>query len=111
MFEQEYRELMEEVNPDDALVEQTVERYYETKRVFVMPRALKVAAVVFCVLIALAGGTVAVDAATNGSVCQVTYEQIAALCGEDVSTWGSTMQCESDTAWEVTSVAVGQSAQ
>ncbi len=58
-----------------------------------------------------ADGSGSVDAATNGSVCQVTYEQIAALCGEDVSTWGSTMQCESDTAWEVTSVAVGQSAQ
>ena len=58
-----------------------------------------------------ADGSGSVDAATNGSICQVTYEQIAALCGEDVSTWGSTMQCESDTAWEVTSVAVGQSAQ
>ena len=49
-------------------------------------------------------------AAYNGSTCQVTYEQIAALCGDDVSTWGSTMQCESSTAWEVYSVAVGQSA-
>ncbi len=47
-------------------------------------------------------------AAYNGSVCQVTYEQIAALCGEDVSTWGSTMQCESSGAWEVYSVVVGQ---
>ena len=47
-------------------------------------------------------------AACDGSTCQVTYEQIAALCGDDVSTWGSTMQCESSTAWEVYSVAVGQ---
>ena len=44
----------------------------------------------------------------NG-VCQVTYEQIAAICGDDVSTWGAEMQCESDTAWEVFSVSVGQS--
>ncbi len=49
-------------------------------------------------------------AAYNGSTCQVTYEQIAALCGDDVSTWGSTMQAESSTAWEVYSVAVGQAA-
>lgn len=48
-------------------------------------------------------------AACNGSVCQVTYEQIAALCGEDVSTWGASMQCESNGAWEVYSVSVGQS--
>lgn len=48
------------------------------------------------------------SACSNG-VCQVTYEQIAELCGDDVSTWGTTMQCESDTAWEVFSVTVGQS--
>ena len=46
----------------------------------------------------------------NGSVCQITYEQIAALCGDDVSTWGSTMQCEASDAWEVYSVAVGTAA-
>ena len=46
-------------------------------------------------------------AACNGSVCQVTYEQIAALCGDDITTWGSMMQCESDGAWEVYSVSVG----
>ena len=48
------------------------------------------------------------SARLNG-VCQVTYEQIAAICGDDVSTWGAEMQCESDTAWEVFSVSVGQS--
>ncbi len=48
-------------------------------------------------------------AACNNGVCQVTYEQMAAICGEDVSTWGTTMQCESDTPWEVYSVTVGQS--
>ena len=47
----------------------------------------------------------------NGSVCQITYEQIAALCGDDVSTWGSTMQCEASEAWEVYSVAVGTAAE
>jgi len=68
MFEKDYRELMEEVKPDDVLVEQAVERYREMKRVFVVPKGLKVAAVIFCVLLVLAGGTVAVDAATDGAV-------------------------------------------
>ncbi|MDE6063401.1 MAG: hypothetical protein K2G20_02275 [Lachnospiraceae bacterium] len=48
------------------------------------------------------------SACLNG-VCQVTYEQIAAICGDDISTWGTMMQCESDSAWEVFAVSVGQS--
>ena len=44
------------------------------------------------------------------NIAQVTYEQLAALCTDDVSTWGSTMQCESDGAWEVFSVKIGQQA-
>ncbi len=48
-------------------------------------------------------------AAYNGSVCQVTYEQIAAVCGDDVSKWGARMQCEAGGAWEVYSVSVGTS--
>lgn len=46
----------------------------------------------------------------NGAknIAQVTYEQIAAVCGDDVSKWGATMQCESDGAWSVTSVKVGE---
>jgi hypothetical protein len=47
----------------------------------------------------------------NGTTCQITYEQIAAICGDDVSTWGSTMQCESSGAWEVYSVVVGTAAE
>ena len=46
-------------------------------------------------------------AACNGSVCQITYEQIAAVCGDDVSTWGTMMQCESDGDWEVFSLSIG----
>ena len=38
----------------------------------------------------------------------MTYEQIEALCGEDKSTWGAMMQCESSSAWNVYAVAVGQ---
>ena len=43
-----------------------------------------------------------------GDTCQVTYEQIAAVCGDDIAKWGSMIQCESDGAWEVSSVRVGQ---
>ncbi len=49
-------------------------------------------------------------AATNNSknICQITYEQIAAVCGDDVTTWGARLQCESEGDWEVYSVKVGQ---
>ena len=53
------------------------------------------------------GGT-AVFPSTDGKIAQVTYEQIEALCGEDKSTWGAMMQCESSSAWNVYAVAVGQ---
>ncbi len=46
----------------------------------------------------------------SGSIAQVTYEQLAEYLGDDVSTWGARMQCESDGDWEVYSVKVGQAA-
>ena len=46
-------------------------------------------------------------AACDGSTCQITYEQIAAVCGEDPSTWGTRIQCESDADWEVYSLSIG----
>lgn len=42
----------------------------------------------------------------NG-ICQIPYEMIAEYCGEDKSTWGTTLQAESDSAWEVYSVTIG----
>lgn len=42
----------------------------------------------------------------NGSKLQVTYEQIAAICGDDVTKWGAMLQFESDSAWEVYSVTI-----
>ena len=44
------------------------------------------------------------------NIAQVTYEQIAAVCGEDSSTWGSGFQCESDGDWSVSSIKIGQAA-
>ena len=57
-----------------------------------------------------ADGSGSADAICSNGVCQVTYEQLAAVLGEDTSTWGARMQAESDTAWEVFSVKVGQGA-
>ena len=54
-----------------------------------------------------ADGSNSDSAVFNGSVCQITYEQIAAVCGDDVSKWGARMQCEASGAWEVYSVKVG----
>ena len=45
----------------------------------------------------------------DGSVAQITFEEIAAACGsEDVSTWGAMMQCEASGAWKVYSLSVAQ---
>ena len=52
-------------------------------------------------------GSAAINSSKN--TCQITYEQIAAVCGEDASTWGARMQFESDGAWKVYAVTVGQS--
>ena len=63
-------------------------------------------------------GWMRVGDGTNGSAyvnnskntAQIPYEMIAEFCGDDVSKWGSTMQCEASGAWEVYSVKVGQKA-
>ncbi len=54
----------------------------------------------------VAQGTAAIN--NSGTVCQITYEQIAALLGEDKSTWGTRMQCEASSAWKVYAVKVGE---
>ena len=38
----------------------------------------------------------------------ITYEQIAAACGEDKTTWGAMMQFEGSSAWEVYGIRVGK---
>lgn len=44
----------------------------------------------------------------DGSIAQITFEEIAAVCGEDVATWGARMQCEASGNWKVYSVSVAQ---
>ncbi|MBO5177904.1 MAG: hypothetical protein J6C07_10645 [Lachnospiraceae bacterium] len=46
-------------------------------------------------------------AVCDGSTAYITYEQIAAVCGEDKSTWGARMQFEAVTNWEVYGIEVG----
>ena len=51
-------------------------------------------------------GNDGVDVA-DGKYAQVTFDQMAAVCGEDVSTWGAMLQCEGSSNWTVFSLAVG----
>jgi len=44
----------------------------------------------------------------DGATAQITFEEMAAVLGEDVSTWGDRMQCESSGSWKVFAVNVGQ---
>lgn len=44
----------------------------------------------------------------DGSVGCISYEQIAAILGDDVSTWGDVIQLEASTPWEAYSVSVGK---
>lgn len=50
------------------------------------------------------------NAAANGSVAQISYEQIAQLCGEDKATWGTRLQGEAMSDWTIYSIAVGYAA-
>lgn len=68
MLEQDYKELMNEVGPEEAMVEAMVERQKAGRKVFFLPRMIKTAAAVLCGLVVLAGGVVAVDAATDGAI-------------------------------------------
>ncbi len=68
MLEQDYKELMQEVRPDTALVEKMVEAQSKERKRVVLPNAMKAVAAVLFGLVVLAGGTVAVDAANGGAI-------------------------------------------
>ena len=52
---------------------------------------------------------IAQDAAViNGGKAYISYDQIAAVVGEDKTAWGGRLQCEAKTNWTVYGVAVGQ---
>ena len=45
---------------------------------------------------------------TDGSTCQITYDQLVEYCGtDDFVTYLSKLQCESDMPWEVYEVSIG----
>lgn len=48
------------------------------------------------------------EAVITDGKAYITYEQIAAVCGEDTSTWGARMQFEAQTKWEVYGIRVGK---
>jgi len=83
MFEKKYKELMNEVTPDAALVEKMAEQSVSRKRI-VLPKVMKVTAAVLCGLVVLAGGTVAVDAATDGAVRKLFGLKDSVAIGGDV---------------------------
>lgn len=67
MFKKDYKEYMNHIEPEVSLVEAMVEEEKKSTcagRV----RMLRVAVAVFCGVLLLCGGTVAVDAATNGGI-------------------------------------------
>lgn len=47
------------------------------------------------------------SAACDGNVCQVSYEDIVAVVGEDQANWGARMQFESSGDWEVYTAYIG----
>jgi len=44
---------------------------------------------------------------SDQTVCQITYDQIVAVLGEDFASTLTALQCESDGKWEVYSVSIG----
>lgn len=105
MLEQDYKELMQEVRPDTALVERMVEQSVGRKRV-VLPKAMKVAAAVLCGLVVLAGGTVAVDAATDGAVRKLFGFQDSFGIGGDAVNITQRVPAEGEQEW-MSGISVG----
>ncbi len=47
-------------------------------------------------------------AAADGETAYISFEEMAKALGDDTSKWGESMQCESDSPWEVYSIRVGK---
>ncbi len=80
MLQEEYKSFMNEIKPEDGLVEAMVERQNRGRRGFALSKAMKVAVAVMCGLVVLAGGTVVVDAATGGAVRRLFGDDRIFLC-------------------------------
>ena len=68
MFQKEYKDYMNMVKPEASLVESMVEEQSKANSGRTAAKAFRVAAAVFAGILLLCGGTVAVDAATNGAI-------------------------------------------
>ncbi len=99
MLEQDYKELMQEVMPDAALVERMVELQGQRRKRVVFPRAMKTVAAVLCGIVVLAGGTVAVDAATDGGVRKLFGFQDSFGIGGDSVEFTRKVPSEEEQKW------------
>ncbi len=68
MFQKEYKDYMNMVKPEASLVESMVEEQSKANSGRTAAKAFRVAAAVFAGILLLCGGTVAVDAATDGGI-------------------------------------------
>lgn len=99
MLEQDYKELMQEVKADEALVERMVELQGQGRKRVVLPRVMKTVAAVLCGLVVLAGGTVAVDAATDGGVRKLFGFQDSFGIGGDSVKFTRRVPSEDEQEW------------
>lgn len=106
MLEQDYKELMQEVRPDTALVEKMVEAQSKERKHMVFPRVMKTVAAVLCGLVVLAGGTVAVDAATDGAVRKLFGFQDSFGIGGDAVNITQRVPSEGEQEW-MAGISVG----
>lgn len=105
MLEQNYKEMMQEIRPDTALVEKMAEQSKERKRI-VLPRVMKTVVAVLCGLVVLAGGTVAVDAATDGGVRKLFGFQDSFGIGGDAVNITQRVPAEGEQGW-MSGISVG----
>ena len=81
MFQKDYKEYMNMIKPDASLVEAMVEEQSKSMGGN-SAKILKVAATVFAGLLLLCGGTVAVDAATDGGIQRLFGIKESVVTGE-----------------------------
>ena len=106
MLEQNYKELMQEIRPDTELVEKMVEAQSKGRKHVVLPRVMKTVAAVLCGLVVLAGGTVAVDAATDGGVRKLFGFKDSFGIGGDAVNITQRVPAEGEQGW-MSGISVG----
>ncbi|MBR6627349.1 MAG: hypothetical protein IKL04_05140 [Lachnospiraceae bacterium] len=97
MLEQDYKELMQEINADEVLVEKMVNQLRVRKKKMVFSGAKKVAAALLCGILVLGSSVVVADAATDGAVRRwFGLDDSVAVGAVDTSITRSNMTQEGD---------------